>query len=1712
MLRIGSRVAVLNLTGTITDLLDQRGKTYYHVEYDAGLGWGTHEASELHLASEDYPEMGDILYDRPSPEKVLDGNPWKRTASHTASDSLDFDQTGDSYQSDTNDEQTHNDTSVSVNDSKCALCNLRKAEHDIGGAAVCSYCAQNRYGVDLGLDLTEQDNPLGDAEETGSSLDDPQTPPESPDDDEGGSSGKTATIDYFAKFNKEHEAGILDYLVNKVAPHLPDHGTAGWSFDSCRFRKNSHCWKSGQIDHNASAQMGYVVYVPKDMGPCPYVLWDQQTKCFSGDTEFLTYDGIRTLKEVVGTTQKVLTQTGQWVDAEIRSFGNQLLYEVNLVRGVAKKTIYATAEHRWFVKGLTGTERIERPSQYNERITYSRIEEISYVNVRHCLSGIDEASKLGVCSVCGLNTPLIKLTGKLNSRLVCEQARKESKSRSQSRGRKRVGQSKGLVAGDRLAWMFPNSFLYRWNQSPIGIMAGFVFGDGRSNNNDERLRGNDCTVTLFGEKDKQLLKYFAGHKTHTQTADGITRNVDGIQVSGLPRFFKDRPSLNESAEYLYGWLAGYFAADGKVKSQGTVYLNCADRQTLEFVQAVCNRLTIATGEITQENRKGCSGRGIVHDANIRRHGVCKLEERTPLYQIQLIGSTLTPDFFLIREHRNRFREAGQTDTGWTVESVMDTECVEEVYCAVVPETHSFVLAGNILTGNCGTSLSGPGYQPGPNAKGRVHFTDATVPFSQGGQRNGQGSPVTRLPTFASLMKAAELEEFYYHATHPRNRETIEREGIKPHDSEGVGNHTVWGFDSIGEAATWSDNKKMVVKYRPPSDAQKKHRTTINSGHVPPENIVSFHGPWAGPHKISSKHCDCCGGSGEHDTGLECYACDASGQSNDEPQPCDGKLGLGAGTLHAEGMAWNEHGLGGMSADSALFLNVVSPEGDPIHSETVEGGAGTHTRDALNRASNAAQTGHEASLQVEAAWKDVQAKARRLRSEGKVKITQLPTTTRPYLLGEVEGDHGVYVTQIVRLGKQSVKWWCDCTWGTYSQTGRNRKDRAAGSPYKTRRCSHLLATEYEMQSREMFGKEPKLGKLWGTKPDKSKSDNSSKDEALDYSQDKDTYKPKHNNEKTGDGFVHMPDGSRRWGLHGASGIMLRHTGDDGQHRYMLQRRSEHVQMGGTWSIPGGALHKDEDAFTGAKRELHEENGVSLPKGHKLIQQHEAKEPGWSYTTNVVHVPHQPKIGYGDGESTHYGWFTDKEMKTLPLHPGLKRAIPHILGEAKTGAKNGNQKEASGLESQSRLERSDSGSNGRVDGSSGSDNQGAQAGRRYSVEGSQEGQEGTNDVKTHPFAAKQYTKIKDHRISDLIDEHIDNLNTDHFPKASNAEHLSGRLKGYRSLRFNTVGGAYRVIYESHPKPDNSGHHITVHIIGAHDEAYKLATNRLAKKGYLEMFDWSEYQHYHTALLKQAEEESGEDEVRDDDDARDSDTDPHVGALFPNHHHTAKGYDEFFFEADLHSDPEPALPSTDGDSGSDDEDQTAGRETVGDPQPSEHWWNSHDTSADNPADMGPANFGQTLDPNYYETVMGTGGSGMGSGPGNNPDDSLLAPGPTMGSTGLGYENSNGWSGMVANLHSTAAVAPPKDLKPSWLAPAASEAGGDSTDIAQAARDYLSKKAGKTFTVAEQNEIIKEGEDDNRIASNYDRLDLTNTQYASLEAAFKEKEHELEDDGWLS
>jgi hypothetical protein len=103
----------------------------------------------------------------------------------------------------------------------------------------------------------------------------------------------------------------------------------------------------------------------------------------------------------------------------------------------------------------------------------------------------------------------------------------------------------------------------------------------------------------------------------------------------------------------------------------------------------------------------------------------------------------------------------------------------------------------------------------------------------------------------------------------------------------------------------------------------------------------------------------------------------------------------------------------------------------------------------------------------AAWRDVVAKAKRIRKEGRVRITH---ASPGVVIGAVSGDHDVYETGIQRPAHkpQTIQFWaCGCPWGSFHQDPSRIGSRFAGRP-----CSHVMALQFESQARTMFGGEVK----------------------------------------------------------------------------------------------------------------------------------------------------------------------------------------------------------------------------------------------------------------------------------------------------------------------------------------------------------------------------------------------------------------------------------------------------------------------------------------------------------------------------------------------------------------------------------------------------------------------------------------------------------------
>lgn len=140
---------------------------------------------------------------------------------------------------------------------------------------------------------------------------------------------------------------------------------------------------------------------------------------------------------------------------------------------------------------------------------------------------------------------------------------------------------------------------------------------------------------------------------------------------------------------------------------------------------------------------------------------------------------------------------------------------------------------------------------------------------------------------------------------------------------------------------------------------------------------------------------------------------------------------------------------------------------------------------------------------------------------------------------------------------------------------------------------------------------------------------------------------------GDAWVVADTGERYWGRFGAAGLLA----VDASRGVLLQHRVSWSHFGGTWGLPGGALHEGESPVDGALREAAEEAGI--PAGAVEVRFTSVLDLKiWSYTTVVadVVVPFEPVIS--DPESVALEWVPFDEVEARPLHPGFADAWPAL----------------------------------------------------------------------------------------------------------------------------------------------------------------------------------------------------------------------------------------------------------------------------------------------------------------------------------------------------------------------------------------------------------------------------------------------------------------------
>jgi 5S rRNA maturation endonuclease (ribonuclease M5) len=254
------------------------------------------------------------------------------------------------------------------------------------------------------------------------------------------------------------------------------------------------------------------------------------------------------------------------------------------------------------------------------------------------------------------------------------------------KGIKKRTKTRDLPVGYRLKSSCPSHVYKNIHQLDFeGVRHGFVFGDGS-------IDHNFAYATLTGNKKRYMYPFFKeAINADTYSYERFYKRQDGSQseetrtrCGKYPLYFKELPDINEDPSYILAFLAGLIAADGCVSTGGSVMFNNKSTEVLEQIRDLATKVGITTLSVTTQNRLGIN------------------DEYSDISRIYFARDHFPSKILLNPEHKRRFlsKPALPSRLAWKVVSVTKTDYIEDVYCCVVPGTHSFTLKDNILTGNC----------------------------------------------------------------------------------------------------------------------------------------------------------------------------------------------------------------------------------------------------------------------------------------------------------------------------------------------------------------------------------------------------------------------------------------------------------------------------------------------------------------------------------------------------------------------------------------------------------------------------------------------------------------------------------------------------------------------------------------------------------------------------------------------------------------------------------------------------------------------------------------------------------------------------------------------------------------------------------------------------------------------------------------------------
>lgn len=213
-------------------------------------------------------------------------------------------------------------------------------------------------------------------------------------------------------------------------------------------------------------------------------------------------------------------------------------------------------------------------------------------------------------------------------------------------------------------------------QYRVGVQHGLVYGDGTVNHTGK------AHLLQFGDSRHLVEDWFDGY-----TIQHHKRYPEGVHYVGtLPATWKTTmPSVStHGTSYVFGFIAGYIAADGNVDNRGSVSLFSAKKADLVAIRRMAAEVGLPTTSITMSRELS------PFDG-----------EPAPMYCLRFSKAGVDPRLILKNKHREYLANAPSAyRTTMKVVRVTSTGRHEEVYCCEEPQTHTWVAGMGYLTGNC----------------------------------------------------------------------------------------------------------------------------------------------------------------------------------------------------------------------------------------------------------------------------------------------------------------------------------------------------------------------------------------------------------------------------------------------------------------------------------------------------------------------------------------------------------------------------------------------------------------------------------------------------------------------------------------------------------------------------------------------------------------------------------------------------------------------------------------------------------------------------------------------------------------------------------------------------------------------------------------------------------------------------------------------------